>query len=332
MIEEQARTRRWFLSRVAPVGAGTLGISASLSEASRTGEAGSTRGAGAKERRLDSHVHVPDSRAIERLHDYVAGDRLTHYAALVDNLSLIEELKARVGARCIPFHRLRKPLEHPIDSLSENSVAGYKLHLRHPMTTDGKGETVAATEKHLGKICEEAGRLGRPVLFHSDADEPDICSLPLLAELARRHPQTKIIAAHWGMYTQEYQAAKNTPQEWERKLRPLVPQNVRLLLEIKNLYADVALLGRDFPERSADHDFKLKLLVAEVEALKPAQRKILLGKLFIGTDFPAFRDTGDPRIGYLYQRDCMRRLFKEELEEDRMTSNFLSLLPAEFRR
>ena len=156
----------------------------------------------------------------------------------------------------------------------------------------------------------------------------------MLAELAKRYPKTNIIAAHWGMYTQEYQGTKTTPEEWESKLRVLVPQNLRLLLEVKNLYADQILLGRDFPERSADPGFKLKLLIKEVGSFSPAEQKALCDKMFIATDFPSFlqrypiETVGYP---YLYQLECMRTIFKD-YDEDRMASNFLRLLPEKFAR
>jgi hypothetical protein len=324
MNNEQDTTRRCFLNRIALAGFGALGVRSLISAAAR--------GADAKPKpmRLDVHIHVPNRKAIRQLADYAAHDGITHYVALLDHLELIGELKKTVTARCIPFQRIRKPLEHPVASLAESAVAGYKIHLRHPMTRDRDGAPIAAGQKHLGKICEAAGKLGRPILFHSDADEPDICSLPMLAELARRYPETTIIAAHWGMYSQEYQAVKSTPPQWEAKLPAAVPQNVQLLLEVKNLYADVALLGRDFPERSANPDFKLKLIEKELSGLKPAQRQALSKKLFIGTDFPAFRDKNDPKIGYLYQLKCIRQLFKDEYDEDQTARGFLKLLPAAF--
>lgn len=332
MIEGQDRTRRWFLQRAARAALGAAGVgqvTPSLAAGLASAKAGA-RNPKPNRMRIDTHVHVADSRVTKALAEYVTNEGITHYTALMPDLGLIDELERNVSARCIPFHRLTEPLAQRVESFSDSPAAGYKLHLRHPMTRDRDGQPVAATEKHLGRICAEAGRLGRPILFHSDADEPEICSLRLLAELAKRYPQTRIIAAHWGMYTQEYQATKSTAEEWESKLRVLVPQNVRLLLEVNNLYADTALLGRDFPERSAHPGFKLELLIKEVEALRPAQRKALCKKLFIGTDFPNFRKAGDPNIGYVYQRDCMREIFKKDYDEDRMVRDFLRLLPKKF--
>ena len=129
------------------------------------------------------------------------------------------------------------------------------------------------------------------------------------------------------MYTQEYEATKSTPQEWEPKLGVLVTQNVRLLLEVKNLYADTVVVGNDFPGRSADPTFKLKLLIKEVYALMPALRKVLCDKLFIGTDFPMFAKENS---FYLHQLKCMRKIFNEDFDQDRTASNFLTLLPKKF--
>lgn len=324
MKNENDQNRRRFLSQIASIGLGAICATSVSSKRAMATEAES------KTLRLDSHVHVPSRKAIKPLADYVAHDGITHYVAILPDLGLIDELRRTVNACCIPFYRVRKPLEQPVAALADLPIAGYKLQLRHPTTYDSAGSPVAATEKHLGAFCEAAGKLGRPILFHTDADEPDICSLPMLADLARRHPETTFIAAHWGMYSQEYEADKSTPRVWEVKLRGLVSQNVKLILEVNNLYADVALLGRDFPERSADPEFKLKLLVKEIGGLSAAERLALSKKLFIGVDFPAFRTKNDPKIGYLYQRDCVRRIFGEAYDESQTVGRFLSLVPAAF--
>jgi hypothetical protein len=333
MIEGQDRTRRWFLHRAAAAGLGAVGVGHPVSSSavnSAYGQAGARNGE-AKRMRLDSHVHVWGDKTIKQLHEYMATEGVTHFVGMVRELGLVKELRENFGARCIPFHRVTSPLEEFIAPPSDSPLGGFKIHLRLPLMHDRDGDPVVANEKHLGKICEAAGRLGRPLVFHSDADEPEICSLPMLAKLAKQHPKTTIIAAHWGLYTQEYQGTKSEPAKWEPRLRAVVPQALQLLLEVKNLYADTARLGKDFPERSADPEFKVKLLIKEVGSLRPAQRKALCDKIFIGTDFPGFRKADDPTRGYPYQAECMRRIFNDDYDEDRMASNFLRLLPEKFR-
>ncbi|GAI43249.1 unnamed protein product [marine sediment metagenome] len=116
------------------------------------------------------------------------------------------------------------------------------------------------------------------------------------------------------------------PEEWESIAPAILKENIEILLDVKNLYADTVLLGRDYPERSSDPEFKLKLLKAEVEKMSPAKKKALVSKLFIGTDFPWFYKyvlRGD----YRSQQECMAQVFGDDFDETEMTKNFLSLLP-----
>ncbi|OHB82303.1 MAG: hypothetical protein A2Z38_00285 [Planctomycetes bacterium RBG_19FT_COMBO_48_8] len=70
------------------------------------------------------------------------------------------------------------------------------------------------------------------------------------------------------------------------------------------------------------------------------QRKALFNKLFIGMDFPCFWDPPwkcsfqrkDPQASYAYQVYCMRTVFKQDYDENKMAQNFLNLLPEEFRQ
>ena len=278
--------------------------------------------------KLDSHVHVTGHEVIVKLRDAAAAEGVTHYVAILNDLSLIEHLD-KAGARGIPFYRLKEPLAPVKTHDPESRVAGYKLHLRHPITKSKDGETLSISEKHMGGICDRAARLGRPLLFHTDADRPEICSLPMLAELAECHPQTVFIAAHTGVLTQEYQGSPYEPGVWKTICERTVRQNLKLLCEVENLYADTALLGRDFPERSPDPEYKLELFAGVVEGLSPAERNTLVNKLFVGTDFPCFWEAANEKSGYRYQIECMRRVFGPDFDVNQMSRNFLNLLPEE---
>ena len=275
--------------------------------------------------RLDSHVHIASHEVIANLHNVVTAEGITHYVAIINDLDLIEHLDES-GARGIPFYRLKQPLSQSICHDLDKRVAGFKLHLRHPVTKNKEGEALTISEKHMGRICDAAAHSGRPLLFHTDADEPEICSLPMLAELARRHPQTIFIAAHTGVLTQEYQGKRYEPKLWQAICEGAVRQNLRLLCEIENLFADTALLGSDYPERSPDPDFKLNLFVRVVEDLGSEHRKTLVDKLFVGTDFPCYWDPNNVRTGYSHQIDCLRKIFKQDFDVNRMSQNFLNLL------
>jgi len=215
--------------------------------------------------------------------------------------------------------------EH-IDPDPDSPVMGYKIHPRKPPVKDAGGKLLSVDE-YLGPRCEEAQRVGRPFLFHSDADEPQTCTLPQIGKLAQRYPDTAFIAGHLGAYTQEYQGDPLTPAEWEPMLPRILAENFEHLLDIDNLYAETTLIGRDYPERSADPEFKLKHMIRLADSYSPAKRKALAAKLFIGTDYPWFYKKDDPKGGYRFQRECLARVLKEDFDETGMTKRFLALLP-----
>jgi hypothetical protein len=280
--------------------------------------------------RLDSHIHIlSKGRRLDDLEKYLQNEGITHAVTIfrTDDLGLIQQVK-NIGQGIIPFHRPSNPLEPFVDLRLDSPILGYKIHLRHPIVINKAGKPVSIDDEGLYPMCSKAEKVGRPFLFHTDADEPKLCTLPQLANLAERYKLTNFIAAHTGTYTQEYQSDPMKPEEWESIAPVILKENIEILLDVKNLYADTALLGRDYPERSFDPEFKLKLLKAEVGKMSLAKRRALLKKLFIGTDFPGFYDEKDkPRIGYHFQKACMEQVFGNDFDETKMTKNFLNLLP-----
>ena len=279
--------------------------------------------------RLDAHIHVPNASMIEGLSAFLSRELITHFVAILEDLTLIGRLE-RTGATALPFLRLRHPVKQ--EPRQQDPVAGYKLHLRHPVTQAQAGGLVTASDRHLKNICGKAQQFGRPIIFHADADQPQVCSLPQLALLAQRYPDIGFIAAHTGLYTQEYQGETSNPGDFMELAGRVARENIQLLLEVDNLYADMVLLGRDYPGRSHDPEFKLKLLRSQIQGLSRPQKKRLAGKLFLGSDFPNFQDPQDLRSSYLYQLGCMMLLFAHDWDENRAVANFLRLLPEEFRR
>ncbi len=288
--------------------------------------------------RLDAHIHVYGYDSIEKLKAYVRTEGITHIAAsLYDrNLDLIERLDES-GARGIPFRRLEfKNLPRLGDSPYDAHVAGFKLHPRKGNPTDD-GTLFTASPERLGDLCKAAGSAGKPLLFHTDADEPYPCTLPMLADLAQRYPNTTLIAAHLGVYTHEFYVKEYTPQEWEPMVEPLFRENLQMLLDIDNLYGETARFGSDWPTRSPDPEHRIKIFSEVVGGFTRAQRKKLLSKIFVGTDFPCFYepitvaniDLGPIylRTTYRYQANCLREVFQDDFDEDQMVENFLKLLP-----
>lgn len=278
--------------------------------------------------RLDSHIHLYDGGGnIDMIGQYFIDEGLTHGQVIVrtKDLHLLPNMKKVIGPGLIPFEWPLNPLKLNVDK--NVPVLGYKIHLRKPVNYMPDGSPVTAASKELDPICNAAEKLGRPFLFHSDADAPEICTMPQMAELAQRHPDTAFIAAHTAAYTQEFQGDPLPIKEWEAKLPGVLKQNFDLLLNVKNLYADTVLIGRDYPERSANPRFKLDLMIRMVANMSPAKRKALIKKLFIGTDFPWFYNKDKPTDGYYYQVLCMKEIFGRDFNETQTTKNIIALLP-----
>lgn len=287
---------------------------------------------GTRYMRLDSHIHLYDGGGnIDLIRRYFNWAGLTHGQVIVrsKDLHLMPKLKT-IAPGFIPFEWPLNPLALKVDA--SIPVLGYKIHLRKPMHYNQQGEALNAASKELDPICSAAERLGRPFLFHSDADDPQICTMPQMAELAQRHPDTAFIAAHTAAYTQEFESGVSIPvKAWEAKLPNVLKQNFELLLDVKNLYADTVLLGRDYPERGSDPAYKLKLMIRKVGNMTPATKRALVNKFFIGTDFPWNYKKEDPDSGYMFQVKCMQEIFGSDFDETQTTKNFISLLPENVR-
>ncbi len=282
--------------------------------------------------RLDSHIHLYDGGGnIDLIRQYFAWAGLTHGQVIVrtKDLHLMPQLKT-IAPGFIPFEWPLNPLELKVDA--SIPVLGYKIHLRKPMQKNKQGKIINAGSKELDPICSAAERLGRPFLFHTDADNPQICNMSQIAQLAQRHNGTAFIAAHTAAYSQEFESGISIPaNEWQAKLPGILKQNFEMLLDIKNLYADTVLLGRDYPERGKDPLYKLKLMMKQVDKMSTATKQQLLNKLFIGTDFPWNYKKNDPKSSYIYQVKYMREIFGSLFNETTTTKNFIAILPEHIR-
>lgn len=350
--KKQVLNRRKFLQGAGGVALGAAGLPYIMS-CSGTGKTQTvatwTKLKSSKPMRLDSHTHIFYAKnqayrpwnwdVIECMSEYVAEQGVTHFVALMRDKEFEKyayRLDHECGARCIPFHWINVGKAQPDwPELPETfsltgTAAGIKIHPRQTKSKDGS--FFRATEETVGKVCDEAEKVGKPLLFHTDADEPNPCSVPMLAELAINHPDTNFIAAHLGVYGQEYYIKEYTPQEYAKIAEAAMKENLQLFLDTKNLYGDTAILGRCFPARSPDPDFRSKLLARTVGTFSAAARKTLIGKLFIGADYPCFYVADNPRSKYPYQVERMRAIFKEDFDETQMALNFISLLPEEFAR
>ncbi len=288
--------------------------------------------------RLDSHTHVYDESTVRHIAEIAPKAGMTHYVGILDDdaLYLYDRLDVP-GVKGIPFHWLNVNKDDPF---SHTPVAGYKLHPRQ--TQMPNNELFMATAYNLRHICERAGQEHRPILFHTDGDEPNPVSVPMLAELARAFPETAIIAGHMGVYSQECFINQYTPETWEPRVEPLFRENFRLLIETPNLYADTTKFGMDFPWRSPDPLHRLKIFKQVVQSLPRADQAMLMDKLFVGTDFPNFADPTweqnaslvgtdyvvNSHLGFQYE--SMHEVFGSLYDEDRVVKNFYRLLPDEY--
>jgi len=275
--------------------------------------------------RLDTHIHVKDEQIIPEIIDYIRRERLTHFVPLLDHEEFIERLSGH-GAEVLPFQWL-----HPFhtDRLAGWAL-GYKLHPREPFL---RGEPFSLDEPRLHAICQEAGERGRPVLIHTDADRPLRCTMPMAAALARRHRDTSFVACHAGTCAGPYFhdcSGPYTREQWSGLARRAIEASLALLIQQENLYADCLLLGIDEGERTDDPDFGMQLLQESVGELTDSDRRTVVDKLFIGTDFPYCVMHGGPPDSY---SDQLRRMQVAlgEFDEKRAAQRFLELGPGRRR-
>jgi len=289
--------------------------------------------------RLDSHTHMYDEGTIQRWKQVVGPLGITHYVAIMKDASLhmIDRLD-EAGARGIPFHWIDLGKKDPFRDVP---VAGYKLHPRQTVLPGGG--LFNCTPGNLRAICERAAREGRPLLFHTDGDDPNPASVSMLAQLCREFPKTTIIAAHMGVYTQERFITQYSAEVFEAMIEPLWQMNIRLVIDTPNLYGDTTKFGMDYPWRSRDPMCRFKAFKKVVQSLSRKDRRRLVGKLFVGTDFPHFSVPGEDQSECLdgtscvrdshlgFQVECMREAFGDIFDEDRMVMTFFALLPDEFQ-
>ena len=276
--------------------------------------------------RFDAHVHIFDEGVIDSYAQIAASDGITHFAAILDNMDLTSSL-ARTGATALPIQWIHDRRDPRIDP----RAAGIKIHPREPLES---AATFRICGDDLGDVCELAGRMGRPILIHTDADQPRTCTMPMLAELARQAPETTFVAVHAGVFPGPYFAEsagrEYEPSRWRAVALAALRESAELLLDQPNLYADTTLFGCDDPARGAGPDFRFHLFEQLVADLTHDRPRALLDKLFIGTDFPCFWSPDRPEGAYAHQARRMHDLFAEDLDETRMAESFLSLLPPEF--
>ena len=154
---------------------------------------------------VDFHVHQPAAAAYGPKEYLAAMDELgvdvsvvfTYEGLLRPSAAANDSLAAWVAPapqRLIAFATVDPRDPGAGDELErcvrDQGMRGLKLH---PWL-----QGFSAHHPGLQRVCETAGRLGVPVLFH-DGTPP--FSTPLqLATLARRHPETQIVLGHGGLH------------------------------------------------------------------------------------------------------------------------------------
>ena len=291
--------------------------------------------------RLDSHTHMYDETTIERWKRVVEPLGVTHYVAIMRdaNLGMLERLD-EAGAKGIPFHWLDLSKDDPF---VDAPVAGYKLHPRQTVLPDGGLFDCVRQNGKLARICDRAASEKRPLLLHTDGDDPNPASVSMLAQLCHEYPRTTMIAGHMGVYTQERFITQYSSEVFQHMIEPLWQMNIRLVLETPNLYGDVTKFGMDYAWRSPDPMHRFKAFRKVVQSLPRSEQEKLVNKLFVGTDFPHFTMPGadqseslagttcveDSHLGF--QMECMREAFGGLFDGDRVVEKFYSLLPDDFQ-
>ena len=288
--------------------------------------------------RLDAHTHTYQDTN-EKWQSMLETTGVTHYVAIMRDADLVMIPKLDdAGAKGIPLHWLDLTKDDPFLDVD---VAGYKLHMRQ--TPPKGGKPVYAVKEDVGHICKRSAREHRPLLFHTDGDDPNPSSVPMLAQLCRDFPETIIIAGHMGVYTQERFITQYETAVFEPMIENLWRMNIRLVLDTPNLYGDITKFGMDYTWRATNHMVRFATFKKVVQELSREEKAALHDKLFIGTDFPHFWKADEdqsfcledktivPSSHLAFQVNCMADVFGDLFDEDRMAQNFFRLLPEKYR-
>lgn len=157
---------------------------------------------------IDSHVHLPIEKNCLTLQQ--KKEKLLHDLKMnnVDKCIVITDscMESAIGTldECVelfrendnvyvvggisPFYEYRQQLNKLKTYLDEKSLVGIKLFTGH--------EEFYLTDKRLEKVYELAISYNVPVLFHSGWDNSWYSDVALVAELAKKYSEMKIICCH----------------------------------------------------------------------------------------------------------------------------------------
>ena len=278
----------------------------------------------------DCHVHIYDARTAEQAVRYAHEEGVGRLFALCRDFAALAPLWADETLQTVPFLRLDDPREPHWDERAR----GIKLHPRRHSRDVGFEIGLAAMSPTLALAAEKRV----PILVHTDSDRPLTATPGALAEVARATPEAKFLAAHLGCALdayfepsrgQEYAAAA----ELEAALRRGIEENLRAMIELPNFYVDTTIFGAVAPAKRLLSRSRAGLIAEAVARLSSAQKKRVLDRVIIGSDFPCFvpgaRGWDYPYAAgqmYAYQIEQLRSIFGADFSEARVEENVRRLL------
>ena len=249
--------------------------------------------------RFDTHVHLGSRDTLHTLEGVAERADVEGFFGISSDVEVAEY----AAARTLPFVAI-----WTVSDLAKPDVPdfarGLKLHPR------GGWEINC---ENLAPIVPFAAERGLPMFLHTDMDRPTIATASALGRAASELPDGIFVAVHAGGYLHAYfgvsKGQEYTAAEHDRLLESTMKEVVQQLLDIPNFHADTAAFGCIDPARQIGKWTKFTILRDIAGRLTAAERQRLVGKLFVGTDFPCFQSDDHDEWTLRYQLARMADIF-----------------------
>ena len=248
---------------------------------------------------FDTHVHLGSRDTLDTLEDVAERAGVEGFFGICRDVDVAEY----AASRALPFTAI-----WTVNDLGSPDVPdfarGIKLHPRSGWEINCE---------NLAPIVPYAAERGLPMFFHTDMDRPQIATAPALGRVAAELPDAIFVAVHAGGYLHAYfdvsKGQEHTAAEHDDLLESTMREVVQQLLDVPNFYADTAAFGCIDPARELGKWTKFTMMRELVSRMTEAERQQLVGKLFVGTDFPCFLSDDHDEWTLRYQLARMDDIF-----------------------
>jgi len=255
---------------------------------------------------FDTHVHLGSRDTLHTLEDVAGRAGVEGFFGICNDVDVAEY----AAARALPFAAIWTVSDLTSPD-APDFARGLKLHPR-------SGWEISS--ENLAPVVPFAVERGLPMFFHTDLDRPAVATAPALGRVAAEFPDAVFVAVHVGGYLHAYfevsKGQEYTPAEHDELLESTMAEVVQQLLDIPNFYADTAAFGCIDDARQIGKWTKFTIMRDIVTGLTSAEKQQLVGKLFVGTDFPCFVSDDHDEWTLRYQLARMADIFGDAFSRE----------------